>query len=399
MNTSFEPGTTPEGFIPLSVPVIRGREWKYVKECLDTGWVSSVGSFVDRFEDGVKAVSKSSAAVAMVNGTASLHIALKIAGVGENDEVLMPALTFIAPANAIKYLGAWPRFFDVDPETWQINVDSVASYLRKNCVMKYDAPHSRDSGRRIRALLPVHILGAPVAMAPLLELAREFGLKVIEDSTESLGAKYSGIPLGSLGDMGCFSFNGNKLITTGGGGMLVTNNTEWARKARYLSTQAKDDPLEYDHHEIGYNYRLTNIQAAVGCAQLEQLDEYIAAKRRIFRSYQMGLADLTGISFQKTCSGGESICWLTTICINPNEFGTDSRALLRHLADSGIQSRPLWRPLHMLPPYLGCATGRILVAERLYRECLSLPSSVNLSEKDQSKVINSVRDVAKGTHA
>jgi perosamine synthetase len=399
VNTSFEPGSAPEGFIPLSVPVIRGREWEYVKECLDTGWVSSVGGFVNRFEDGVKAVSKSAAAVAMVNGTASLHVALRIAGVEESDEVLMPALTFIAPANAVRYLGAWPRFFDVDPETWQMDVGLVSRYLRTDCVMKDGSPHSRDSGRRIRALLPVHILGAPVDMTPLLELAREFSMKVIEDATESLGAKYKGIPIGSLGDMGCFSFNGNKLITTGGGGMLVTDNAEWALKARYLSTQAKDDPLEYDHHEIGYNYRLTNIQAAIGCAQLEQLGEYIAAKRRIFKRYQTELADLAGISFQKTCPEGESIRWLTTICVNPDKFGADSRTLLRRLADSRIQSRPLWRPLYMLPPYCGCAVGNIPVAERLYLECLSLPSSVNLSDNDQDRVIRAMRCAVRGTHA
>ena len=388
---SFEPGCSPEGFIPLCEPVIRGREWEYVKECLDTNWVSSVGKYVGRFEKDITSVSATSFAVAMVNGTASLHIALKIAGVTENDEVLMPGLTFIAPANAVRYVGAFPRFFDVDPLTWQMDVNLMREFLHSDCTSSKGTVRNRHTGRRVSAILPVHILGGPVDMSPLMKIAKEFNLKVIEDATESLGASYCGKPLGGIGDAGVFSFNGNKLITTGGGGMLVTNNPEWAEKARYLSTQAKDDPVEYVHHEIGYNYRLTNILAALGCAQLEQISEYIAAKRRIFRSYQEGLAEIPGISFQKTCSGGESICWLTTICINPGESGIESRKLLRDLSDRKIQTRPLWHPLHLLAPYEGCAAGTLPVTEKLHRECLSLPSSVNLSEKDQAKVISCIR--------
>ena len=400
MNTSFEPGCSPEGFIPLCEPVIRGREWEYVKECLDTNWVSSAGKYVGRFEKDITAISATSHAVAMINGTASLHVALMIAGVAENDEVLMPGLTFIAPANTVRYVGAWPRFFDVDPETWQMDVNLMGEFLRRDCTSSNGTVRNRRTGRRVSAILPVHILGGPVDMSPLLSLAKEFNLKVIEDATESLGASYCGRPLGGIGDAGCFSFNGNKLITTGGGGMLVTNNREWAEKARYLSTQAKDDPVEYVHNEIGYNYRLTNIQAALGCAQLEQVSEYIAAKRRISMSYRKGLADMPGISFQKTCPGGESICWLATIRISPAEFGTDSRKLLKTLSDRRIQTRPLWHPLHLLTPYAGCAAGNTLpVTEKLHRECLSLPSSVNLSEKDQSRIIDSIREAGGKHHA
>jgi perosamine synthetase len=391
VNTSFEPGCSPEGFIPLCEPVIRGREWEYVKECLDTNWVSSVGKYVGRFEREITTVSATSHAVAMINGTASLHISLIIAGVAEDDEVLMPGLTFIAPANAVRYAGAWPRFFDVDPETWQLDVNLVGNFLRSDCTYSNGTLRNRHTGRRISAVLPVHILGGSVDMSPLLGMAKEFNLKIIEDATESLGASYCGKPLGGIGDAGVFSFNGNKLITTGGGGMLVTNNREWAEKARYLSTQAKDDPVEYFHNEVGYNYRLTNIQAALGCAQLEQLSEYIAAKRKIFSNYREGLADLPGISFQKTCSGGESICWLTTISINSDNSGTDSRKLLNTLAQQKIQTRPLWHPLHLLPPYKGCAAGPLPVTEKLHRECLSLPSSVNLPKNAQDRIIGCIR--------
>jgi perosamine synthetase len=328
----------------------------------------------------------------MINGTSSLHIALIIAGVAEDDEVLMPGLTFIAPANAVRYAGAWPSFFDVDPETWQLDVNLIGKFLRNDCTCSNGILRNRNTGRRISAVLPVHILGGPVDMSPLLKMAKEFNLKIIEDATESLGASYCGKPLGGIGDAGVFSFNGNKLITTGGGGMLVTNNREWAEKARYLSTQAKDDPVEYFHNEVGYNYRLTNIQAALGCAQLEQLSEYIAAKRKIFSNYCEGLADLPGISFQKTCSGGESICWLTTICIDSDNSGTDSRRLLKTLAQQKIQSRPLWHPLHLLPPYKGCAAGTLPVTEKLHRECLSLPSSDSLHKNAQDRIIGCIRE-------
>ena len=279
---SAEPGAPPPaGFIPLCVPEIRGNEWRYVKDCLDTGWVSSVGSYVNRFEQMAAERVGVTHAVATVNGTAALHIALQLAGVEPDDEVLVPTLTFIAPANAVRYCGAWPVFVDAEPEYWQMDPAKTAEYLENGCVWRDGALRSRATGRRVRALLPVHVLGHPADVAPLLELARKFNLAVIEDATESLGAAYRDRPVGQWGDIACLSFNGNKLLTTGGGGMILTNNTAWAQRAKYLTTQAKDDPVEYVHGAIGYNYRLTNVQAAMGCAQMELLDEYIVAKRRI----------------------------------------------------------------------------------------------------------------------
>ena len=258
----FEPGVpAPPGHIPLCVPEIRGNEWKYVKECLDTNWVSSVGSFVDRFERMLADYIGTIHAVATTSGTAALHIALLVAGVQPDDEVLVPTLSFIAPANAIRYTGAWPVFIDSEPIYWQMDPEKVLDFLEKECRWQGESLLNKTTGRRVKAILPVHILGHPCDIDPIREAAQKYDLAIIEDATESLGAKYKGNMVGRLGDIACFSFNGNKLITTGGGGMIVTNDESWANRARYLSTQAKDDPIEYFHSEIGYNYRLTNISS------------------------------------------------------------------------------------------------------------------------------------------
>src|SRR6476619_7426048 len=282
MSTSFEPGAVAEaGTIPLSVPELGGNEWLYVKECLDTNWVSSAGPFVDRFERMVAAVSGDRFAVATASGTAALHLALLVAGIESDDEVIVSSLTFVAPVNAIRYVGAWPVFIDAEPNHWQMDPQKVADFLTNQCIWANGQLRNKSTGRRVKAILPVHILGHPCDMDPIVQIARKFELVVIEDATEALGARYKSRPVGKPGDVACFSFNGNKIITTGGGGMIVTDNERWAEKAKYLSTQAKDDPIEYIHDEIGYNYRLTNIQAALGVAQIELLDKHIAAKRNI----------------------------------------------------------------------------------------------------------------------
>ena len=306
--------------IPLSVPEIRGNEWRYVKDCLDTGWVSSVGSYVDRFEQMVAKEAGTKFAIATVNGTSALHIALLVAGVKPEDEVLVSTLTFIAPANAIRYAGAWPVFIDAEPDYWQMNPDHVVEFLEHGCRWSNGELRNLRTGRRVSAILPVHVLGHPVDLDPILAIAKKYGLKVIEDSTEGLGAAYKGRQLGSLGDIGCFSFNGNKIITTGGGGMLVTDNEEFARKAKYLTTQAKDDPIEYIHGEIGFNYRLTNLLAAVGCAQMELLDDYVSAKRKIATRYCNALQNVTGIAPMKSAPWSESTFWMYTILIDESEF-------------------------------------------------------------------------------
>jgi perosamine synthetase len=374
------------------VPHIVGNEWSYIRECLDTNWVSSAGPFVERFEREMAKRVGTEHAVATVNGTAALHIALLVAGVEPDDEVLISDLTFIAPANAIRYVGAVPVFIDAEPDHWQMDPDKALKFLREQCQLENSQLRNRKTGRRVSAILPVHILGHPVDTDPLLEAAEEFGLRVIEDATEALGAECRGRRVGALGHIACFSFNGNKIITTGGGGMIVTDNGEWAQRAKYLTTQAKDDPLEYVHRSIGYNYRLTNIQAAMGCAQLERLDEHIAAKRRIADSYREQLADLPGVTPMREAPWALSIHWLFTILVDPQRAGADSRVLLSHLREAGIQTRPLWQPMHLSPAHAGCVDTGCPVAERLNCEALSLPSSVGLTPEQQGRVVAAIRE-------
>jgi perosamine synthetase len=376
--------------IPLCIPAIQGNEWKYLKECLDTGWVSSAGSFVNRFERAIEDYLGAGHAVATVNGTAALHMALLVAGVSPDDEVLVSDLTFIAPVNAIRYVGAWPVLIDAEPRYWQIDPEKVLDFLKKECVWRSGALYNRTSDRRVRALLPVHILGHPVEMGPILDVAEEFGLVVIEDATEGFGASYQGRKLGDLADISCLSFNGNKLITTGGGGMVVTSNTDWAEKVRYLTSQAKDDPVESVHGELGYNYRLTNIQAALGCAQLESIDQYVGKKREIARTYSEELSDVVGITFLKEAEGVFSTFWMATALIDENHYGMDSRDLMLKLQAAGIQTRPLWQPMHLSPAHSEAIAYRCEVSESLNRRSLSLPCSVGLTSEQQSRVIKAV---------
>jgi perosamine synthetase len=373
--------------------LLRGNEWRYVKECLETNWVSSAGPFVDRFERMVAEYVGTRHAVAVVNGTSALHLALLVSDVRPGDEVLVSTLTFAASANAIRYAGAWPVFIDAEPQHWQMDANLVEEYLRSRAVRRDGVLVDRGTGRRIRAIMPVHILGHPVDMDPIVELADRYGLALIEDAAESLGAKYKGQMVGRLGSVGCFSFNGNKTITTGGGGMIATDDEDLANKARYLSTQAKDDPVEHVHGQIGYNYRLPNVLAAIGCGQLEMLDEAIAAKRRIARRYDEALADVPGVELLRPSADVFCTYWLSTVRIRSDEYGCDSRSLRWALQQRGVQTRPLWQPLHLSPAHRGALAVSRGVAEKLYAQCLSLPSSVGLTEAEQDRVIAGIAEI------
>lgn len=387
-----EPGPAAHpGFIPLCVPHLGGKEWPYLKECLDTNWVSSAGPFVTRFEAMVADYVGAKYAVATSSGTAALHVALLVAGVQPGDEVLVPTLTFIATANAVRYVGAWPVFIDADPDYWQMDPQLLAEFLETGCQRRNGMLINQTSGRRVKAILPVHLMGHPCDMDPILEMALKYSLVVVEDATESLGAKYKGRMVGHLGDLACFSFNGNKLITTGGGGMIVTDNESWAREAEYLTTQAKDDPVEYVHHQIGYNYRLTNLQAALGCAQLEEIDRHIQAKRNIAAIYRSSLMGLPGLMPMTQAPWASSVFWLFTVLVDEKPYGMDSRALMGQLTQLGIQSRPLFQPGHLSPAHAGSQAWQQGVAERIHRDALSLPSSVGLDQQDQERVIHTLR--------
>jgi len=377
----LEPGAPPpEGFLPLCVPNLGGKEWDYVKECLDTGWVSSVGQFVSRFEREFAAAVQAEAAVATSSGTTALHVALCVSG--------------IAPANAVRYLGAWPTFVDVEPDYWQIDVGEVERFLREDCASVGGCLRNRHTGRRVRAIMPVDILGHPADVRSVLEIAADHDLTVIEDACEALGARYRDAPVGSWSPVTCFSFNGNKVITAGGGGMIVTNDAGLAERARYLTTQAKDDSVEFIHQEVGFNYRLTNLQAALACAQLEMLDEFVRYKRRIAGSYNRELAQIPGIEVMREAPWAHSSFWMYTVRIDPDEYGLDSRALRKALADLQIQTRPLWQPLHLSPAHRGSYARPCPVAERINRDALSLPCSTSLTEREQGRVVKAVRRLA-----
>ena len=388
---AFEPGARIDDGIPLCVPEIRGNEWTYVKECLDTGWVSSVGAYVTRFEEGLARATETAHAVATVNGTAALHIALQLAGVEPGDEVLVSSLTFIAPVNAIRYAGAHPVFIDAEPLYWEMDPAAVRRFLDEECEREGDVVRDRATGRRVRAIVPVDVLGHPVDLDPILDAARAYGLAVVEDATESLGTRYKGAPCGKRADLACLSFNGNKLITTGGGGAIVTDDAALAKRARYLTTQAKDDPVEYIHGEVGYNYRLTNVQAAIGVAQLEQLDAYVAVKRGNARRYREMLADVPGIAFMREAPYAEASFWLATVLVDEAAFGLSSRALLAALARQRIQTRPLWQPMHRSPAHAGERSYGGEVADAICRDALSLPSSVGLSARELETVVAAIR--------
>jgi perosamine synthetase len=375
--------------IPLCEPCLQGNEWRYLKDCLDTNWVSSVGPFVDRFESMLAEIVGAKHSVATTSGTAALHIALLVAGVQPDDEVLVSTLTFIAPANAIRYCGAWPVFIDAEPIHWQMDPEKVSDFLSSACHWVGGELRNKTTGRRVKAILPVHILGHPVDMTPIIQLARSHRLAVVEDASEGLGATYKDDMVGHLGDIACFSFNGNKIITTGGGGMITTDNEAWASKAKYLITQAKDDPIEYIHHEIGFNYRLSNIHAALGCAQLEHLADYIATKRKTAAIYRNSLQKIPGITCLPQAPWAFSTFWLNTIRIDEDLFGMNSRRVMQCLAKRGIQTRPLWQPVHMSPAYATANGTSYPIAERLYDEALSLPSSVGLGGR-QHEIIQTL---------
>lgn len=376
--------TAVKNIIALSEPEISGNEWKYIKECLDTGWVSSAGSYVSRFEEMVADYAGAKHAVAAVNGTSALHISLLTCNVKPDDEVIVPTLTFIAPVNTVRYCNAAPVFMDCDPNTLCMDVQKASDFISKKCEQKRNGyTYNKETGRRVKAAIPVHIFGHPVDMDPLLEVCRKNNIDVIEDATESLGSEYKGASTGSFGRIGCFSFNGNKIITTGGGGMIVTSDEDIAKRARHLTTQAKKDPFEYDHDEIGYNYRLTNIQAAMGVAQMERIDEFIGIKRRNASLYKELLSDINGIRFLWEMPWAKSNFWFYTIKA-PKEH---RMPLMKHLLSKDIQVRPVWKLIHTLPMYKEHQAYEIQNAIQIYETSLNLPCSVGL-KKNQIEFVS-----------
>jgi perosamine synthetase len=349
-------------FIPLAEPVLTGNEQKYLQECLEIGWISGSGKFVDAFEDGFAAFCGASHAVAIINGTAALHVALLALGIGPGDEVIVPDLTYIASANAVTYCGARPIFADVDPATWTLNPEDAARKLSP----------------RTKAVMPVHLYGHPVDMEPILELAKAHNLYVVEDAAEAHGAEYKGQRVGTLGDIGVFSFYGNKIITTGEGGMIVTNDSALADKSRLLKGQGMDPEHRYWFPIIGYNYRMTNMQAAIGVAQLERIEWFIERRRGVAKWYDAALMSLPVLK-PVEAEWAKNSYWLYSICVNEE---IDRDLLMNHLLERGVETRPFFYPMHTMPPYRDTPQETTPVATGLAAQGLSLPSSANLAKED-----------------
>lgn len=370
--------------VALHEPRFAGREWEYLKECLDSTFVSSVGKFVDRFEAELATYTGARHAVAVVNGTAALHIALRLAGVEPGDEVLVPALTFIATANAISYCNATPHFIESEPLSLGVDPVALRDYLQRTTERRQGLCVNKETGRVIRALVPMHTFGHPGRIDELLSVANDFGLTLVEDAAESLGSYYGGRHTGTFGLLGTLSFNGNKTITTGGGGAILTNDSALAARAKHLTTTAKlPHTWQYVHDEIGYNYRLPNLNAALGCAQLEQLPAFIEAKRTLFLNYAAAFAGVTGATVQCEPEGCESNYWLQTLILDEDN-AEHHDALLQELNQAGFMSRPAWTLMHQLVPYRHCPRMSMPVAESLAQRMINIPSSAGLRAKEAS---------------
>ncbi len=377
--------------IPLSVPSIKGNEWKYIKECLDTEWVSSSGKFVDLFEQKVAEFVGSKYAIACVNGTSALQVSLRLVGVEPGDEVIAPTLTFIAPVNVVRYTGAEPVFIDSD-DYYNIDVEKTIQFIQEETIFKNELTFNKITNKQISAIIPVHVFGNAVSLEPLLELCRERNIMILEDATESIGTKYTEGKLtnehcGTIGDVGCLSFNGNKIITTGGGGMILTDNEGFAEKAKYLTTQAKNDKVRYIHNEIGYNFRLSNIQAAMGVAQLEQLPKFLQKKKNTFQRYKREIDAIPGLQIVDVPDYADNNHWMISMQIEKTIYGKDRDELMGHLAKHQIESRPVWQLNHLQKPYKNCQSYKIEKATNLLDKTLNIPSSVNITGDQINSVI------------
>ena len=377
--------------IPLSVPNISGNEWKYVKDCLDTGWISSAGTYVNKFEEVIKNYTGVKYAIACMNGTVGLQVSLNLAGVTSNDIVIAPNLTFVATLNAISYTGAEIGLIDICEDSWQMDIDILQSWLENNTSTKFvkgkPITTEKISGKKIGAIMPVYVLGGFIDFERLVEISTSYGIPLIEDSTEALGSFKNGKHAGTFGLAGVLSFNGNKIISTGGGGMILTNDKDIAEKAKHIITTAKTDPLDYFHDEVGYNYRLVNVLAAIGVAQMENFKGILKRKKEIDTIYRTELNGVGDIKFQENDPNSDPNCWLFT-------FRTKKmRELLYYLNSNKIQCRPFWTPMNKLPMYkdLTYITKKD-ISNKIFKECISVPSSSDLTIEDQYKVISEIKN-------
>lgn len=376
--------------VPWCVPDLSGNEARYLAQAIAAGQPGPSGDFLARFEAGIAELAGARHAVPTCSGTAALHVAFLLAGVRAGDEVIVPAWTFVATANAVCHAGGYPVALDVDPDHWQLDPAQLERFLTRRCRMQGGRLADTVTGRPVVAVAPVDLLGHPADLVAIIELAGRFGIAVVEDAAQALGATWHDRPAGGSG-LAAASFNANKLITAGSGGVILTSDGHTAGRARYLISQARDHPVEYRHGEPAWNYRMTNLHASVGCAQLERVSHLITAKRQIFTRYACGLAGLTGVRFQDEAPWASTTRWLATIAIDPQFTGITGAGLRARLAADGIQAGPPWTPLHLTGAHRGCAPWPCPVAQRLGRDALHLPSSVTLTGHQQDYVITAIR--------
>lgn len=373
---------TPNGTLALHEPVFAGNEVAYLEECIKSTFVSSVGKFVDRFENMLQEVTGARRAIAVVNGTAALHACFTLAGVESGDEVMSPALTFIATTNAIAYCGASPHFIDSSFVTLGMDAQALGARLDAIAQRGPGGTINRETGRRIAAIAPMHTFGHPVDMDAITAIARHWDIAVVEDAAESLGSTYKGHAVGSQARLAALSFNGNKIVTTGGGGAILTNDEDLGRRAKHITTTAKlPHKWAFVHDEVGFNYRLPNLNAALGCAQLEQLDGFLASKRRLAAAYQRAFAGVPGVKFSREPEATTSNYWLNAVLLD--EAHADMRDdVLTALNAAGFGARPAWTLMHRLPMFAACPRGELRVAESIERRLINLPSSASIQARN-----------------
>lgn len=369
--------------ILLSTPHIGSQELAFVKQAFDTNWIAPVGPHVDAFEQEFCQITGAGYAAAVSSGTAALHLALQLVGVGSGDEVFCSTLTFAATANPIIYLGAKPVFIDSDRISWNMNPELLQEALQKRAYF----------GKLPKAVILVHLYGQSADIEPILQVCDQYNIPLIEDAAEALGATYKGLSPGTFGRVGIYSFNGNKIITTSGGGMLVSDDDQLVMKAKFLATQARDPAPHYQHSEIGYNYRLSNVLAGIGRGQLQVLNQRVAARRRNFEIYQSALGDLPGIEFMPEANFGYSTRWLTALTVATEAFGADREYIRLQLAKEQIEARPVWKPLHLQPVFSECECIGGEVGEDLFMRGLCLPSGSNLTDEDLERVISVIKAI------
>lgn len=371
----------PDRMIALHEPEFAGSEWAYVKECIDTGWVSSVGAYVDRFERDLSSFTGAEFAIATANGTSALHICLILAGVERGDEVLMPALTFIATANAVAYQGAVPHFVDSEATSLGVDADKLEEHLRQTAELRDGRCINKHTGAVIRALVVMHVFGHPGDLDALDKVARAWNIVLLEDAAESLGSYHGGRHTGNVGRVSALSFNGNKIVTTGGGGAVLTNDPSLARRAKHLTTTARvPHRWNFIHDEVGYNYRLPNLNAALGCAQLERLPGFIDRKRKLADRYRMAFAPVAGARFLDEPAGTSSNFWLNAIVLEPWCKSLRDH-ILGALNDAGYMSRPVWTLMHRLPMFASCPRADLSAAEDMESRVINIPSSPKLESE------------------